>query len=166
MGLFSNFTTKAAVITSVIVTAIVVSLIAYAIETIVVNNLTKKHEKALAAQKTALVNDCNSDKSLTQGTDNAIYLNHASIDSALNDRLFNYTGPRCLAITGDTGGPTTPDPAQGNVHKADGQGNGVSRAELYRIAAEADKILSDLHECRGFLENTWKAKGQIHETPR
>jgi len=73
--------------------------------------------------------------------------------------VYDYAGPACLPIASDTGGPSTPV-ANGDVHRADGQSNGVSRTELYRIAAEADKALSDLRECRGFIENTWKAKGQ------
>lgn len=158
MGL-SALTAKAAAIISAIGTAILVAVVAYALHTIVVGRLTTKHENALKAQKTALIAECNSDKSLTKGTDDAIYNNHTAIDDLLSDRLRGDTGT-CIAITLDPIGPTTPVAAKGIVHDVGRQGNGVSKAELYRKTAEADKILSDLYECRSFIENTWKAKGQ------
>lgn len=157
MGL-SNLTAKVAAILSAIGTAILVAGIAYGLHAFTMARAEAKHKDALEAQKTALVNECNSDKSLTKGTDDEIYLNHNSIDNILANRLLD-NAPTCMHLASDTRGPTTPA-TSGNVHGTNGSSNGVSRAELYKIAADADKVRADLLACRSFIEQTWAAKGQ------
>lgn len=152
-------TVKIAAILAAIGAAILTGIIAYAVCSYEVGMTTRKYEKALTDQKNALLADCSSDKSLTSGADNAIFTSHNLIDTVLDDRLRDPLAPACLSIAGDTGGPVKAT-SNGNLHGSNGQSNGVSRAELYRIAADADKALSDLRVCRKFVDDTWAAKGQ------
>lgn len=160
MGLI-NLTVKTAAITSAIAAAIFVAAIAYGLHVWIVGDMTRDHKKALTAQKTALVADCNSDKSITKDTDDAIYNNHNDIDAILANRLRDNTAPKCVSVTSETGGATTPA-SQGKLHGSPRSDVSVSRAELYRLAADADKIKADLIECRTFIDRTWAAKGHYN----
>lgn len=156
-----GFATKGTAIISAIAAAIFVAAIAYGLHTWVVGDLTRDHKKALTAQKIALVAQCNSDKSITKETDDAIYNSHNDIDAILSDRLRD-NATKCVSVTGETGGART-TPSQGNVHGASRSDVSVSRAELYRLAADADKIKTDLIECRTFIDRTWSAKNQYND---
>lgn len=154
-----TMTTKIVALLSAAGTAILIGGLAYGLHTIAMDRAADKARDDLAAQKSALLLDCSSDKSITGRADNAIYQNHDLIDSVLNDRLRDASAARCVPVTGDPGG-SAKTATGGDVHAPAGRSVGVSRAELYRITADADKVKSDLVECRRFLTETWKAKGQ------
>lgn len=158
-----GLTSKVSAIVSGVGTALLVTAIAYGLHSWSVSSLNRAHEKALQAQKTSLIKECFYDKSITEGIDNAIYDNHSLIDTILSDRLRS-DAPTCIAVTSDSGGPTKAATGK-DVHRDVGRALGVSRAELYKLTAEADKVRADLIECRAFIEQTWRAKGQPIKAP-
>ena len=161
MSLFpSNITTGAAAIGSGVLTAAVVGLMAFGLHSCNVKQIETDHKKELADQRKSLVGDCANDKSITKGADDGLQDDYTHIDGLVSVRLHDDAqSPACVPVAGQTissdGKTATKD-----LPATNGRNAGISRAELYKFAADADKIRAQLLACQSFINETWKAKGQ------
>lgn len=143
------------IILTALVTALVVGLAGWAYHAWSVGRLNASHAAALANQQTALQDECQKDKLITQEISHD-YQNQLSDLRQQLAAIKRVQPNRCV--------PTTPRPASG---RDDAKGNpqfsdahGVFTDDLYDFAFDAEQVGRQLDACQGFISATWEAREQ------
>lgn len=107
--------------------------------------------RALAAQQSADVTACNTDKATTKETNDALQKDRDDIAGKLAAYKLHQPSS-CVHVAGHTNLPGT-----GAGHAAE---NGISTDWLRDYAAEAEGYRRELISCTGFIDQVWKANNQ------
>lgn len=137
--------------------AIVAFVISYCLHTVDLWWIEAGHAKELSDQKTTLIAECETDKTITKEASNDYQKKLSDTQRQLDD-LKRVRPARCVPVS-------TPRPAAGcdgaaGNEKPSGTDGGISSTALLDFAGEAEKYRIQLISCQDFITKTWAAKGQ------
>lgn len=136
--------------------ALAIGTLAWLLHMVDVNRIEARQRDALQEQATALQEQCNADKKLTEGVEND-YQKQVNALNGTIDALRLRKPARCVpvrvAVPAKRPDATTPEPKLPI-------GDGIGSEYLIDYAARAEECRLKLMGLQGFVNQVWKANGQ------
>lgn len=111
-------------------------------------------ERALAAEETKLVTQCDQDKAITAGVSHDLQIKATALAAQLDADKRVYAAPTaCMYVAQPSGSGNAPSATAKPVKP-----NGINPQTLLNYAARAEKYRLQLIACQGFVTQTWAIK--------
>lgn len=128
-------------------------IVCWLIHILIVGNIQAQNIKAIEKLKVDMKAECNNDKTLTTGIDNAFHIKANDLSMRLDNECMYTANSPTMLITGNTSSPHAVPTKSGHA-----QQNGVARPALISFAGECEGYRLQLIYLQQFVAQTWKAK--------